>query len=205
LLARSVLYVGHEEDPVIDVRQLAGALDLWLCMWEPDEQERYETAVVRALTDENPRPTRLQALALSNVIDTPRLAAAAQRVSGAHIFPAVDIRMLELSAQPLKELLAAGCRLRGNVLEVEQLLARFVTNRSDRHADVVLDWVDVRDLVAVARTTMDARLFGEIERRIARRGKYQQGRAANILGFQVRIATSGTRSSGERQFSLGGK
>ena len=57
-------------------------------------------------------------------------------------------------------------------------------------ADATLDWVDVRDLVAVARTTIDARLFGEIERRIARRGKYQRGRAANLLGFSVRLRTA---------------
>ena len=184
---------------MIDVRQLAGALDLWLCMWEPDEQERYETAVVRALTDANPRATRLSALALAHVIATPRLVAAAQRVADANIFPDVELEALEIAAQPLKELLGSGCRLRGNVLAVEVLLGRYVTDYKDRHADAVLDWVDIRDLVAVARTTIDARLFGEIERRIARRGKYQRGRAANLLGFQVR-----TRAD-EYAFSTGGK
>jgi hypothetical protein len=171
---------------VIDVRQLAGALDLWLCMWEPDEQERYETAVVRALTDANPHATRLSALALSHVIATPRLVAAAYRLADAQIFPDAELFAVQLVSQPLKELLQAGCRLRGNVQQVEALLARFVADRNDCHADALLDWVDIRDLVAVARTTIDARLFAEIEQRIVRRGKYSQGRAANLLGFRVR-------------------
>jgi hypothetical protein len=175
---------------VIDVQQLAGALDLWLCMWEPEEQLRYETAVVRAMTDANPPETRRQALALCFVIATPRLQTAARRVTDAEIFSRFDVQATEVAAAPLRELLAAGQRLRGNVMGVELLLARFVSNPDDVEADVTLDWVDVRDLVAVARTTLDARLFGEVERRIARRGKYQRGRAANLLGFSVRLPTA---------------
>lgn len=182
---------------MIDVRRLAGALDLWLCMWEPEEQERYETAVVRAMTDANERPIRLQALALCHVVATPRLLAAAQRVSEAGIFPAIEVQALEVIAQPLRALVDAGARLRGNVLAVERLLARYVADPSDREADVTLDWVDVRELVAVARTTIDARLFGEIERRIARRGKYQRGRAANLLGFSVRLRTAAHSGSSQ--------
>jgi hypothetical protein len=173
--------------PVLDVRHLAGALDLWLCMWGPDEQQSYETAVVRALTDANPHATRLAALALAHVIATPRLLTAARRLRDAQIFPEAELLTVHSVSQPLQELLQASCRLRGNVSEVERLLARFLADRSDRRVDALLDWVDVRDLVAVARTTIDARLFGEIERRIARRGKYSQGRAANLLGFQVRV------------------
>src|SRR5947209_8491850 len=99
---------------VIDVRQLAGALDLWLCMWEPEEQERYETAVVRAMTDANPRGTRQQALALCWVIGTPRLIAAAQRVADARIFPEMDVEAIAVAVSPLRDLLDAGRRLRGN-------------------------------------------------------------------------------------------
>ncbi len=173
---------------MIDLRELAGALDLWLCMWEPDEQERYETAVVRAMTDAHPRATRMHALALCYVVATPRLLAAAQRVAQAGIFRDGDVDAIEIAASPLRDLVAAGLRLRGNVLAVELMLARYVSSGGDdREADATLDWVDVRDLVAVARTTIDARLFGEIERRIARRGKYQRGRAANLLGFSVRL------------------
>jgi hypothetical protein len=172
---------------VIDLRQLAGALDLWLCMWEPEEQERYETAVIRSMTDANPRPTRLHALALCWVVATPRLLSAAQRVADAGTFREGDVAALEITVSPLRALLEAGRRLRGNVLATELMLARYVSNREDREADATLDWLDVRDLVAVARTTIDARLFGEIERRIARRGKYQRGRAANLLGFSVRL------------------
>ena len=55
---------------------------------------------------------------------------------------------------------------------MEQLLTRWVSSyRTDSEAADTLDWVDLRDLVAVARTTMDARLFAEVEERIARRGK----------------------------------
>jgi hypothetical protein len=172
---------------VIDSRQLVGALDLWLCMWEPEECQRYETAVLRALTDEHSRATRLHALALCDVIASPRLVIAAQRVRESHIFPDVELRAVAAVSKPLKELLEASCRLRGNVYGVETLLSRFMSFGEDREADVLLDWVDVRDLVAAARTTIDARYFGEIERRVARRGKYQRGRAANVLGFQTHV------------------
>lgn len=171
---------------MLDVRQLTAALDLWLCMWEPEEQERYETAVVRAMTDANPRATRLQALALACAVATPRLRAAARKLRESGVFAVDEIIAVEVAAAPWRELVEAGERLRGNVLGVELFLARWVANPNDRDADAALDWVDVRDLVAVARTTLDARLFGEIERRIARRGKYQRARAAHLLGFPVR-------------------
>jgi hypothetical protein len=174
---------------VIDVRQLGGALDLWLCMWEPEEQERYETAVVRAMTDANPAFTRVQALALCWTIATPRLVAAAKRVVGSGLFPNEDTEAIAVAVSPLRALVDAGRGLRGNVLAVETLVGRYVGDAEDREADATLDWVDVRELVAVARTTIDARLFGEIERRIARRGKYQRGRVANLLGFNVRLRT----------------
>lgn len=189
---------------MIDVRQLAGALDLWLCMWEPEEQERFETAVVRAMTDANPRATRLGALSLCHVVGTPRLEAAAQRLADSGVFPTVDVEAIAIAASPLRALVDAGQGLRGNVLAVEQLLARYASNAGDRQADALLDWVDVRDLVAVARTTIDARLFGEIERRIARRGKYQRGRAANLLGFSVRLRTSAQSGEGPESPIFGG-
>jgi hypothetical protein len=170
---------------VIDVRQLAGALDLWLCMWEPDEQERFETAVVRAMTDANPRTTRLHALTLCHIVATGRLEAVALRVGRSGVFDAVESRALEITAQPLRALLDDGRRLRGDTRAVEQTLMRFLSDRSDRAADSLLDWVDVRDLVAVALTTVDARVFAEVERRVARRGKYQRARAKNVLGFAV--------------------
>lgn len=189
---------------MIDVRQLGGALDLWLCMWEPEEQERYETAVVRAMTDANPRATRVQAVALCWVIGTPRLVAAAQRLADSGVFPTHEIDAITVASSPLRALVDAGRRLRGNVLAVELLLARYVSNGEDGEADATLDWVDVRDLVAVARTTIDARLFAEIERRIARRGKYQRGRAANLLGFSVRLRTAAHSGAGTESPIFGG-
>ncbi len=189
---------------MIDVRQLGGALDLWLCMWEPEEQERYETAVVRAMTDANTRATRLQAFALCWVLGTPRLVAAAQRLAESGVFPRDEMEAIGVAASPLHALVDAGRRLRGNVLAVELLLARYVSTADDVEADATLDWVDVRDLVAVARTTIDARLFGEIERRIARRGKYQRGRAANLLGFSVRLRTAAHSGTDDESPIFGG-
>ena len=165
-------------------------------MWGPEEQERFETAVVRAMTDANPRDTRLQALALCWVLGTPRLASAARRLMASGVFPPQELEAIGVAVTPLCSLLDAGRALHGNVLGVEQLLARFVSSSDDHQADATLDWVDVRDLVAVARTTIDARLFGEIERRIARRGKYQRGRAANLLGFSVRLRTAAHSGAG---------
>src|SRR5437868_2617226 len=112
-------------------------------MWEPDEQERYETAVVRAMTDEQPPATRVQALALCFVVGTPRLLQAAERVASGGRFPELEVRALDVAAQPWRELVDAGQRLRGDVPNVERLLVRAVTNRDDFAADVTLDWVDV--------------------------------------------------------------
>ena len=71
-------------------------------MWEPEEQERYETAVVRAMTDANARVTRLQALALCSVIGTSRLVAAAQRLADSGVFPAHEIDAIAVAASPLR-------------------------------------------------------------------------------------------------------
>jgi hypothetical protein len=189
---------------VLDLRQLAGALDLWLCMWEPEEQERFETAVVRAMTDANSRNTRMQALALCWALGTARLASAARRLVAAKVFSPAELEAIGAAVSPICALLDAGRALRGNVLAVEQLLARHVAGAGERSADATIDWVDVRDLVAVARTTIDARLFGEIERRIARRGKYQRGRAANLLGFDVRLRTAAHSGPGVESPLFGG-
>ena len=161
-------------------------------MWEPDERERFETAVVRAMTDENPRATRLQALALCHVVASPRLLTAARRIAATSLFASSELQAVQIAAQPWHGLLEAGHRLRGNVVAVERMLARAVSDRNDAAADITLDWVDVRDLVAVARTTLDARLFAEIERRISVRGNYQRGRAANVLGFRTRQQPAAT-------------
>src|SRR3954468_9550913 len=130
-------------------------------MWEPEEQERYETAVIRSMTDANAPATRMHALALCWVVATPRLLSAAQRVTDAGIFPDGEVTELATIVWPLRALVAVGARLRGNVQATEQLLARYVSNPGDREADATLEWIDVRDLVAVARTTLDARLFAE--------------------------------------------
>jgi len=155
-------------------------------MWTDAEQEGFETAVVRTLIDDaHPRHTQLLALALCHVIATQRLLAAAARIAERGVFKADEIRFLEEATLPRYLLHEQAARLRGNVVAVEALLARVVTGAADATEASLLDWVDVRDLVAVARTTLDARLFGEIERRVAARGKYQRGRASHVLGFRV--------------------
>jgi hypothetical protein len=176
----------------LDLAELDGALDLWACMWKTEERESFETAVVRTLIDAHPPRTRLLALGLCHVLGTQRLLAAAARIAERGVFTAYEIRWIEEATLPRYRLHDAAARLRGNVLAVEHLLARAVTGDAGDEEDALLDQVDLRDLVAVARTTLDARLFGEIERRIARRGQYQRGRAANVLGFRV-----GSRPGGE--------
>ncbi|HZS41935.1 MAG TPA: hypothetical protein VFF06_34130 [Polyangia bacterium] len=188
-----------------DLAELDGALDLWACMWRSEEQESFETAVVRTLIDAHPARTRLLALGLCHVIGTQRLLAAAARIAERGVFSAAEIRFIEEATLPRYRLQDAASRLRGNVLAVEHLLARVVTGQAAANEDALLDWIDLRDLVAVARTTLDARLFGEIERRIARRGKYQRGRAANVLGFRVaRDEKSASGEWGSRRSIFGG-
>lgn len=176
----------------ISLDELRATLDLWGCMWQPEEQEAFETALVRSMTDEHPTPTRLHALAACHVIATPRLLAAAARIAEAAVFPPEIISFIERSTVAWHRLHAEAGRMRGNVLAVEILLAR-AEGGADASADALLDWVDVRDLVAVARTTTDRRLFAEVERRLRRRGKYQRGRAANVLGFALRDGGHGER------------
>ncbi len=191
----------------IDLHHLDATLDLWMCMWRPEEQVSFETALVRSMTDEHPRRTRLLALAACHVIATPRLLGAAARVAEAAVFRLDDIHEVEQATLSRHNLLKAATRMRGNVLGIELLLARVVAGAQDRSADALLEWVDVRDRVAVARTTVDARLFSEIEQRIGRRGRYQRGRAANVLGFTIRpqpaFATAGPGHWGDHSPEIG--
>jgi hypothetical protein len=170
---------------VLDLRQLDATLDLWACMWEPDEQTSFETALVRSMTDAHPINTRLQALAACHVIGTPRLLNAAARMAESGVFTAQQVSTVETETVSRYNLMQSANRMRGKVLGVELLLARVVSGH-DPAADQLLDWVDLRDLVAAARTSVDVRLYREVERRVARRGKYQRGRAANVLGFKLR-------------------
>jgi hypothetical protein len=176
---------------LIDLKQLDSTLDLWRCMWEPEEQEAFETALVRSMTDQHPKPRRLLALAACHVIGTHRLLSAASRVAETGTFEPDEVVWIEKATLSRHNLQRTAMRMRGNVLAVEALLALIASDPGDLEADALLDFVDVRDLVAVARTTLDARLFSEVERRIALRGKYQRGRAANVLGFHVRPPLTG--------------
>jgi hypothetical protein len=175
-------------EKLVSLDGLDGALDLWACMWRPEEKESFETAVVRTLIDPHPARTRLLALGLCHVIATPRLLAAAARIAERGGFAPEAVRFVEKAAQPRALMRKAASQLRGNVFAVEHLLERVIVGEAGAWERAVLDWIDVRDLVAVARTTLDARLFAEVERRLARRGPYQRGRAAHVLGFKVRDA-----------------
>jgi hypothetical protein len=179
---------------VVDLLQLDSALDLWGCMWEPEEQESFETALVRAMNDSHPRRTRLLALATCQVIATQRLQAASDRVVSSQVFSPQEIAALDGETRFRRKLVQAATRMRGNVLGVELLLMRVVTGENDLPAEQLLDHVDVRDLVAVARTTLDGRLYSEVERFILRRGKYQQGRVANLLHFRCRTGATSSHS-----------
>jgi hypothetical protein len=181
-LARSVLL--HVTD-VLDLDELNGTIDLWLCMWQPEEQECFETALVRSLTDAHSQHIRALAFAVCNVIGTPRLLAAAARIAERGLFRPDELSRMELDTLPMYKLHDAACRMRGNLGKVEHLISKQVTGGTSALESELLDWVDARDLVTVARTTVDARIFAEVERRIAGRGRYQRGRVANLLGFRA--------------------
>jgi hypothetical protein len=175
---------------VIDLSGLSATLDLWSCMWDTVEQNRFEAALMRCLTEAHSRPTRMVAFAACNVIATPRLLAAARRAVDRGLLQPDASSAIEGQTAPLYELMAAAARLRGNCARVEVLLRLVLSGEAAPGESRVLDWVDVRDLVAVARTTVDARIYAEVERRVARRGKYQRGRAAHLLGFRVLTSSS---------------
>jgi hypothetical protein len=172
--------------PSVDLDQLQGTLDLWLCMWEPAERESFETALVRSMTDAHSRKIRALAFAACNVIATPRLLAAAHRVAERGVFLPDELSSLEFETLPMYRLHDAASRMRGNLQQAEHLIRKVVTKQATPQESELLDWVDLRDLVTIARTTVDSRIFAEVERRVARRGKYQRGRAANVLGFTAR-------------------
>ena len=174
----------HAVHPGIE-RAIAGALDLWGCMWTVEERERFETAVVRTLIDRHPPRVRLAALALCHAIASPRLDAAALRVAGRGEFAAPSVLSVADSVRPIAQALAVAERLRGSLREIENLLARSVSGLLDAEGERVLDVIDVRDLVTVARTTALPRLYGEVERRLGARGRYQRARVRNALDFRV--------------------
>jgi hypothetical protein len=171
---------------VIDLVELNGTLDLWQCMWQPEEQECFETALVRSMTDAHSPRIRALAFAACNVIATPRMLAAAARVAERGVFPPDELSRMEFDTLPMYKLHDAASRIRGNLQAVEHLVRKVVTGMASPHEIQLLDWVDPRDLVTIARTTVDSRIFGEVEKRIARRGRYQRGRIANVLGFAIR-------------------
>ncbi len=181
---------------MIDLSELTGTLDLWLCMWQPEERECFETALVRAMTDEHPLKTRALAFAACNVIATQRLLAAAVRIAERGVFAPDQLSRLEMETLPLYKLHDAATRLRGNLHEIEHLLSKQVTGCATPRETGMLDWIDVRDLVTLARTTVDARIFAEVQRRIARRGNYQRGRVANVLGFRTQPSLAVSPISG---------
>jgi hypothetical protein len=169
-------------DRLFSLYELAGALDLWGCMWSDAERQCYETAVVRTLIDDHTRHVRSLAFVLCHVIGTPRLDAAAAGIESRLGAPD-EAREIELRARPLRRLCARAVELRGLVGDVEALVRRAVGDPRDVFTDRLLDFVDPRDLLAVARTTVDARLFGEVERRLARRGRYQRERLHSRFGY----------------------
>jgi hypothetical protein len=182
---------------VMDLTELQGALDLWLCMWEAEEQESFETALVRSMTDAHSHHIRALAFCACNVIATPRLLAAATRVSERGVFAPDELSQMELSTLPMYKLHDAATRMRGNLQAAEHLIRKVVTGRETPLENQLLDWMDARDLVTIARTTVDARIFAEVERRIARRGRYQRGRIANLLGYTVHQAAMLSPISGD--------
>lgn len=169
-----------------DVTRLAGTLDLWGCMWTPEERESFETALVRAMTDEQPHRTRLDAWAACSLIATDRLAAAATWVAGQGVFDGDELRAVEEAIAPLARARAAAASLHRALAAVELLLRRSADGTLADEDAAALAHVDLRDLVDVALTTPDARTYAAAEAAVAARGPYQRARAANILGFKVR-------------------
>jgi len=138
------------------------------------------------MTDAHPRRIRALSFATCSVIATPRLVAAAWRVAERGVFAPEELSRLELDTAKWHQLHDAAVRIRGNLQAVEHLIHKSIKGTADDEELELLEWVDARDLVTIARTTVDARVFAEVERRIARRGRYQRGRVANLLGFRAR-------------------
>ena len=58
-MARGVLWGGPRCHVLIDLKQLDSTLDLWRCMWEPEEQEAFAHEAVekpKPYFDDDPSP-----------------------------------------------------------------------------------------------------------------------------------------------------
>lgn len=168
-----------------DASRLAGTLDLWGCMWTPEERESFETALVRAMTDEQPHQTRLDAWAACSLLATDRLAAAATWIAGQGIFSGDELRAVEEAIAPIARARVAAASLHRALAAIELLLRQQVEGTIGGADAAALAHVDLRDLVDVALTTPDAQVYAQAERAVAARGRYQRARAANVLGFKV--------------------
>jgi hypothetical protein len=155
-------------------------------MWNPEERVSFETALVRAMTDEQPHKTRLDAWAACSLIATDRLAAAATWVAGQGVFSGDELRSVEDAIAPVRRAMVAAGLLHRALTVVEALLRRAAEGTISLPDRAALGYVDLRDLVDVALTTPDARVYAAAEAAVLARGRYQRARAANVLGFKVR-------------------
>jgi hypothetical protein len=165
------------------VRELAGTIDLWGCMWEEEERERFETAVVLSMTAIHPLRGRTLGFATALLIGTPRLLAAAEHFAKTRLLSNEEIAWIRRRIAPLAQLCISAKRLRGDMEALEALVMRHVVDPTCAELDELLDLVDVRDLVALAQTTADRRLKAEAKRRIGQRGRYQRARVESVLRF----------------------
>ncbi len=167
---------------MLDLKSLKTTLDLWHCMWKPEERESFETALIRAMTDAHTPNIRRASFAACNVIATPRLLGAAMSVVEQGLLPPDEIAEIERATLHLYTLQSAQQRYRGNVDVVERLVLSVINGTATKAAAALLDWIDLRDLVAVARATSDGRVYFEVRRRIDERGPHQRARALKLLG-----------------------
>src|SRR5687767_9162998 len=101
-----------------DLRRIASTLDLWGCMWLAEERQSFETALVRALTDEQPYPVRLDAWVACSVLGCERLTAAANCLAARGTFISSDLRAAERAAVPVRRAFARAEVISRNLSEV---------------------------------------------------------------------------------------
>ena len=157
--------------------ELDGILDLWGATWEPADRRVLEDSLIRAIADEaQPLAIRRAALSACHVLATERLVQTIGDTYRDRHFSAEELLDIERDAVPLRHLLHEAQLLRGNLGAVEALCrpeAACVPS-----LDALLDLVDVRDLIALARSSIrDAATRRELTRRLLKRGKHQRARA----------------------------
>jgi hypothetical protein len=157
------------------------ALDLRASLSPERKRTRFDASLLRALNGSASSKVKRRLLVLCYAVgEDDLLEAAASYAREARLGPG-ELSKIMLEAEPCRRGIGAARRLKGERKAIDELLWRAISNRNDREAQFVLDWVEVGDLVAVVQTHADQRIRLEALRRLGKRGPHELLNAQRAL------------------------